>query len=129
VRVGLLLSVKHAPVDFIDRSFYTPLFLNQISNMSKDSKKMVLIGCEFSGVVRRAMRARGHDAWSCDLLPAEDNSPHHIQGDIIQVLRESPIGFWDLIVLHPPCTALALSGNSTYGRGMAKHRERIKSVR
>lgn len=92
-------------------------------------KKRMLIGCEFSGVVRRAMRARGHDAWSCDLLPAEDRSPFHIQGDLMDVLGRSPLGFWDLIILHPPCTALAISGNSTYGRGMPKHRERLKSLR
>lgn len=54
----------------------------------------------------------------CDLLPVEDNSPHHIQGDIMQILQKSPIGFWDLIILHPPCTAIALSGNSTHGHGM-----------
>jgi hypothetical protein len=97
--------------------------------MSQIRKKKVLIGCELSGVVRRAMRTRGHDAWSCDLLPAEDNSPNHIQGDIMQVLKRSPAGFWDLIILHPPCTAIALSGNSTYGRGTPKHQERIKSLR
>ncbi len=89
----------------------------------------ILIGCEFSGVVRRAMLARGHDAWSCDLLPAEDKSPRHIQGDLMKVLRQSPTGFWDLIILHPPCTALALSGNPTYGRGMPKHHERVKALR
>jgi hypothetical protein len=97
--------------------------------MLQRSKKRILIGCEFSGTVRRAMRARGHDAWSCDLLPAEDNSPYHIQGDLMKVLQQSLAGFWDLIILHPPCTALALSGNSTYGRGKPKHRERIKSLR
>ncbi|HEV2694130.1 MAG TPA: hypothetical protein VG347_14640 [Verrucomicrobiae bacterium] len=97
--------------------------------MSQSRKKKILIGCEFSGVVRRAMRARGHDAWSCDLLPAEDNSPFHIQGDITKILRRSPAGFWDLIILHPPCTSIALSGNSTYGIGMAKHAERLKTLR
>lgn len=66
----------------------------------------VLIGCEFSGVVRRAFRARGHDAWSCDLLPAEDNSPFHIQGDVLLVLSRG----WDLAVLHPPCTYLNRAG-------------------
>lgn len=91
-------------------------------------KKKVLIGCELSGVVRRAMRKRGHEAWSCDLLPSDDDSPFHIQGDLMKVLRQSPIGYWDLIILHPPCTALALSGNPTYGRGMPKHRERLKAL-
>lgn len=66
----------------------------------------VLVGCEFSGVVRRAFRALGHDAWSCDLLPAEDGSEHHIQGDVAPVLQER----WDLAILHPPCTRLANSG-------------------
>jgi hypothetical protein len=60
---------------------------------------------------------------------AEDNSPHHIQGDLVKLLKQSRTGDWDLIILHPPCTALALSGNSTYGRGMPKHRERRKALR
>ena len=65
-----------------------------------------LIGCEFSGVVRRALRARGVDAWSCDLLPAADGSPHHIQGDVLEQLD----GGWDIAIFHPPCTHLAVSG-------------------
>src|SRR5690606_34579516 len=66
----------------------------------------VLIGCEFSGVVRRAFRARGFDAWSCDLLPADDGSPYHLQADVRDVLRMG----WTAAVLHPPCTRLANSG-------------------
>ncbi len=66
----------------------------------------VLIGCEFSGVVRRAFRARGFDAWSCDLLPADDDSPYHLQADVRDVLRMG----WTAAVLHPPCTRLANSG-------------------
>src|SRR5690606_33488729 len=67
----------------------------------------VLIGCEFSGVVRRAFAARGHDAWSCDLLPAEDGSNRHIRGDVRDHLNDG----WDLLaVLHPPCTRLCNSG-------------------
>lgn len=66
----------------------------------------VLVACEFSGVVRRAFRERGHDAWSCDLLPAEDGSPHHMQCDVLTVLDEG----WDLMIAHPPCTHLAVSG-------------------
>ena len=66
----------------------------------------VLVGCEFSGTVRRAFAARGHDAWSCDLLPAEDKSKKHIVGDVRNVLG----GGWDLAVLHPPCTRLCNSG-------------------
>ena len=66
----------------------------------------VLVACEFSGVVRRAFRERGHDAWSCDLLPAEDASPHHYQTDVLTVLDEG----WDLMVAHPPCTYLCAMG-------------------
>jgi hypothetical protein len=65
----------------------------------------VLIACEFSGRVREAFRALGHDAWSCDLLPTEVNGPH-IQGDVIPLLNEG----WDLMIAHPPCTYLANSG-------------------
>jgi hypothetical protein len=67
----------------------------------------VLIGCETSGVVRRAFAARGHDAWSCDLLPSEDRSNRHIVCDVRDLLTEE----WDLIaVFHPPCTRLCNSG-------------------
>lgn len=67
----------------------------------------VLVGCEFSGVVRRAFAARGHDAWSCDLLPASDGSNQHLIGDVREFLD---LG-WDLLaVFHPPCTRLCNSG-------------------
>ena len=66
----------------------------------------VLVACEFSGAVREAFRSKGHDAWSCDLLPAEDDSPHHIQGDVLNVLDQE----WDLMIAHPPCTYLTVSG-------------------
>lgn len=65
----------------------------------------VLIACEFSGIVRDAFAARGHDAWSCDLLPTEQ-SGQHIQGDVLEVLDDG----WDLMIAHPPCTHLAVSG-------------------
>ncbi len=68
----------------------------------------VLIACEFSGVVRRAFRALGHDAWSCDLLPAEDGSEFHAQMDVMLLLEDKPD--WDLMICHPPCTHLAVSG-------------------
>ncbi|WP_316205764.1 hypothetical protein [Bradyrhizobium sp. SZCCHNS1012] len=68
----------------------------------------VLVACEFSGVVRRAFAARGHDAWSCDLLPADDRSNRHITGDARDYLRDG----WDLLVVaHPPCTRLCNSGD------------------
>lgn len=69
------------------------------------------MACEFSGVVREAFRKRGHDAWSCDLLPAEDGSDFHIRGDIFSVL-ENVIKYegFDMMIAHPPCTDLAVSG-------------------
>lgn len=66
----------------------------------------VLVACEFSGVVREAFRARGHAAYSCDILPAEDGSPNHIQLDALEAMQLR----WDLMIAHPPCTHLAVSG-------------------
>jgi site-specific DNA-cytosine methylase len=68
----------------------------------------VLIACEFSGVVRRAFRALGHDAWSCDLLPAEDGGPGHYTGDVLTLIDRVPQ--FDMMIAHPPCTHLAVSG-------------------
>jgi hypothetical protein len=68
----------------------------------------ILVACEFSGTVREAFRARGHDAWSCDLLPAADNSPYHLQGDCLWFAENDHP--WDLMIAHPPCTYLASSG-------------------
>jgi hypothetical protein len=65
----------------------------------------VLVACEFSGIVREAFRASGHDAWSCDLLPTERAGPHY-QGDVRDILGDG----WDLMVAHPPCTYLSASG-------------------
>lgn len=66
----------------------------------------VLIACECSGIVRAAFRARGHGAWSCDLLPSEDHSPHHFQCDVRELLR-GDVRHWDLLIAHPPCDYLA----------------------
>lgn len=85
----------------------------------------VLVACESSGVVREAFRKLGHDAWSNDLLPADDNSPNHIKGDCVDAIKRG----WDLIIMHPPCTALSVSGNRWYGRGMPKHAERVEAIR
>lgn len=74
----------------------------------------VLVACEFSGVVREAFRAKGHNAYSCDILPAEDNSPYHYQMDIFNLLHDWPYIIdkpsFDLMIAHPPCTYLASSG-------------------
>lgn len=66
----------------------------------------VLVACEYSGIVREAFRAAGHDAISCDILPALDDSPNHYQGDVLDILEDG----WDMLVGHPPCTHLAVSG-------------------
>lgn len=84
----------------------------------------VLIACEYSGRVRDAFIALGHDAISCDLLPTDSPGPH-IQGDCVEAITSD---YWDLIIVHPPCTALTVAGNSTYGEGMAKYSERLIAV-
>ena len=73
----------------------------------------VLIACEYSGAVRDAFRAAGHDAMSCDLLPSEIPGPHH-QGDVRDVLGDG----WDLMIAHPPCTYLSVSGMHWTRRGL-----------
>lgn len=65
----------------------------------------VLIACEFSGIVREAFKSKGHDAWSCDLLPSEIQG-NHIRENVLKVLYDG----WDLMIAHPPCTHLAVSG-------------------
>ena len=67
----------------------------------------VLVACEFSGIVREAFRAKGHDAWSCDLLPAEDKSQYHYQGDVRYIIEMYD---WDLMIAHDPCTYQCNSG-------------------
>ncbi len=70
----------------------------------------MLVACEYSGRVREAFRAKGHNAWSCDLLPAEDNSEFHYQGDVFDLLQPDYPIVWDLMIAHPPCTYLTVSG-------------------
>ena len=65
----------------------------------------VLVACEFSGIVREAFHKRGHDAWSCDLLPTEQPG-NHIQGDVLDILDDN----WDLMIAHPPCQYLSYAG-------------------
>jgi hypothetical protein len=69
----------------------------------------VLIGCEFSGIVRDAFLAAGHDAWSCDLLPSESPGPH-IQGNVLAVINQG----WDLAIFHPPCQYLTYAANHVW---------------
>lgn len=82
-------------------------------------KLRVLVACEFSGTVRRAFATLGHDAWSCDLLPSEDDSPKHIHGDVLDVLDCG----WDLMIAHPPCTDLAVSGARHFAEKIADGRQ------
>ena len=67
----------------------------------------VLVACEYSATVRDAFRARGHDAWSADLLPTEGDPRWHIQDDVLHVLSDAR---WDLMIAHPPCTFLTYAG-------------------
>jgi hypothetical protein len=73
----------------------------------------VLVACEFSGIVRDAFKAKGHDAWSCDLLPTEIPG-QHIQGDVLAILNDG----WDLMIAHPECTYLCVSGMHWTTRGL-----------
>lgn len=75
----------------------------------------VLVACEFSGIVRDAFRRRGHDAVSCDLLDTEQPGPH-IKGDMFDALSDG----WDIVIAHPPCTAIAVSGNRWYAGTQAR---------
>ncbi len=65
----------------------------------------ILIACEFSGVVREVFKTKGHDVWSCDLFPTEIKG-NHIQCDVLEILNDG----WDMMIAHPPCTHLAVSG-------------------
>lgn len=84
----------------------------------------VLVACEFSGTVRDAFARRGHDAWSCDLLPSETGG-QHLQGDARRILH---LG-WDLMVCHPPCTHLAVSGARWFKNKQAQQAEALQFVR
>ena len=72
----------------------------------------VLIACEYSGIVRDAFTSKGHDAWSCDILPTESPG-NHFQGDVLEHLDKG----WDLMIAHPPCTHLAVSGARWFTEG------------
>lgn len=90
----------------------------------------VLIACEFSGTVRRAFRALGHDAWSCDVIEAEDGDPHHFHNDVLDVLWGAPEGAsWDLLIAHPPCTHLAVSGARWFKDKQSEQAEALAFVR
>jgi site-specific DNA-cytosine methylase len=101
----------------------------------------VLVACEFSGIVREAFRRRGHEVWSCDLLPAADGSPFHLQGDVIAWLYDpDEVRYdwrtgrrdakrWDLLIAHPPCTHLAVSGAHRFKFKAREQAEALTFVR
>jgi site-specific DNA-cytosine methylase len=84
------------------------------------AKMRVLVACEFSGIVRSAFAVKGHDAWSCDLLPTEIPG-QHIQGDVLGILNDC----WDLLIAFPPCTHLAVSGARWF---KDKQKEQIEAL-
>lgn len=85
----------------------------------------VLVACEYSARVRDAFRRHGHDAWSCDLLPCEGDPQWHLQQPVEQVLSEG----WDLMIAHPPCTHLAVSGARHFHRKQQEQAEALDFVR
>lgn len=85
----------------------------------------VLVGCEESQTVALAFRKRGHEAYSCDIKETRGNPDWHFKDDVVKII---PIKNWDLIILHPECTAMAVSGNRWYGEGMPMHDKRVKAI-
>lgn len=92
----------------------------------------MLIACECSGRVREAFRAIGHDAWSCDIQPADDDSPYHIQGDVLKVIDFNNTGTkawrWDMMIAFPPCTHLASSGARWFPKKQIKQAKSLAFV-
>jgi hypothetical protein len=82
----------------------------------------VLVACEFSGIVREAFQKRGHDAWSCDLLPTEIPG-QHIQDDVLKYLDDG----WDLMIAHPPCTFISYAGTSSWNNP-GRIRKRLEAL-
>lgn len=112
------ITAATSPRD-LGRGSFTVSLLAPFFNYMK-----VLIACEFSGIVRDAFAAKGHDAWSCDLLPTE-RPGNHIQGDVLEVLDQG----WDLMIAHPPCTHLAVSGSRWFKNKQAEQVEALDCVR
>lgn len=86
----------------------------------------VIVGCEFSQIVAMAFRERGHEAYSCDLLPTEGDPDWHIQGDILDLLNREK---FDLGIFHPPCTHLAVSGARWFKDKQKEQAEALEFVR
>ena len=84
----------------------------------------VLVACEYSGTVRDAFIAKGHDAMSCDLLPTDAFGPHY-QGSVLDIIGNG----WDLMIAHPPCTHLAVSGAKWFYKKTVEQAEALEFVR
>jgi site-specific DNA-cytosine methylase len=100
---------------------------NQLQNIKRLEIIMkilrVLVACEFSGIVREAFKAKGHDAWSCDLLPTEIPGQHY-ECDVMKVINDN----WDLMIAHPPCTHLAVSGARWFKHKQEEQNEALEFV-
>ena len=86
---------------------------------------MILIACEESQVITKEFRNAGFEAYSCDLLPTRGNAEWHYQQDVMEVI---PTKQWDLIILHPDCTSMAVSGNRWYGKNMPMNEKRLAQI-
>lgn len=86
----------------------------------------VLVACEYSGVVRRAFHDKGHDVISCDLLPSDDDSPYHYQGDVFEILKAG--GKFDLMIAHPPCTYLTVTANRSFVNNPERWQRRLDAM-
>lgn len=109
-------------VRFGDKEFIS---VSTEDHSKKQVRMVVLVGCECSQVVTKAFRLKGHEAYSCDILEARYREEWHIRKDIKEVIRTRR---WDLIILHPPCTKLANSGNKWYSQGKEKYHERLEAI-
>ena len=92
--------------------------------LSDKNQRKVLIACEYSGIVRDAFIKLGHHAMSCDLLPTEQEGPHH-QGDVMEILGDG----WDIMIAHPPCTHLAVSGARWFKEKESEQLQALEFVR
>jgi hypothetical protein len=89
----------------------------------------VFIGMEESQVIQQAFEARGHESWSCDLKPARLNPSRHLRGDVFEMIKREPRGGWDLVIFHPVCRLLSVSGQHWNGKpGQRTHAEVEEAV-
>lgn len=83
---------------------------------------------ETSNQLAGRFREQGHDVTSCDILPNDEDQTHHYQGDVEEFLSQYPDGYFDIITANIPCTAIAVSGNAWYGKGMRDHDKRLEAL-